>query len=239
MGSSSPQRTRRFSGFVEWVLEESPHKAQLQTWFAKPKKEDVIQPPPKENVTYAQVPGELKRCNLLKSAERYYEKEEHRRRPSTWLVALLTVIFFIPASLVFLLRRAFRAIFPVSRSLIPPEITHTLNATLQPKPCPASSPPLPTTAERDDKTASTSHSPPLHDGEEAGAQSSERHVHHFDGPWSFARSWALYVVYILITRLQGMCSLMECICYGIDVAICSNGWIQGCLIAQSVSEVSQ
>jgi hypothetical protein len=118
--SSGAQRPPRFSGFVEWVLEESTNKAQLQAWFVKPKKEDIIQPLPKENATYAQVPGELRRCNLLKSAERYYEKEEHRRRPSTWLVALLTLIFFIPALLVFLLLRGFHAIFPVSPSLIPP-----------------------------------------------------------------------------------------------------------------------
>ena len=115
INSPSTQRPRRLSGFVDWVVEESTHKRELKDWFTKPTKEDITQPlPPQTSPTYAQVPEELRRHNLLKSAEQYYEHPDHRRRPSTWLVRLFTVVFFIPALLVFFITRVGHTVFPVS-----------------------------------------------------------------------------------------------------------------------------
>jgi hypothetical protein len=113
---SSDQCSQRFSGFVKFVLEESPNRAQLEAWFSKPKPEDIRQPLRYETPTYAQEPEELKRGNLLKSAEEYYERHEHRRRPSVWLVGLLTLIFFIPAFIVYSLSRFWHKVFPVGSS---------------------------------------------------------------------------------------------------------------------------
>ena len=111
---SGTQRSRRMSGFVGFILDNS-NKDDLETWFKKPERGATIQPFPQHEIsTYAQAPEDLKRDTLLHSADQYHKEREHHRRLSFWLVKLLTVIFFIPASLVFVFIRAWRAVFRVS-----------------------------------------------------------------------------------------------------------------------------
>ena len=109
------QQSRRMSGFVGFMLDNS-RGDDLETWFKKPERGATIQPlPQQESPTYAQVPEDLKRDALLYSADQYYKEPDHHLRPSIWLMKLLTVIFFIPASLVFAFSRAWRTIFRVSQ----------------------------------------------------------------------------------------------------------------------------
>jgi len=102
------------SGFVGFILDNS-NEDDLETWFKKPERGATIQPLPQQQIsTYVQVPEDLKRGALLHSADQYDKESDHRLRPRTWLVKLLTVIFFIPASLAFVFSRAWRAVFRVS-----------------------------------------------------------------------------------------------------------------------------
>jgi len=221
------QRSRRMSGFVGFMLDNST-RDDLETWFKKPERGATIQPLPQaESPTYAQVPEDLKRDALLYSADQYYNEQDHRLRPSIWLVKLLTVIFFIPASLVFAFSRAWRTIFRVSHfEMFYGAMAWYAYVALQPKASTAPSPPpVALAAEPENKPACTSHSPAPREREEGAAPPSTPHAYSSDGPWSFARSWALWVVYIPMTRYHGVCS---CVKPRIKQtrSICRHWWIQ-------------
>jgi hypothetical protein len=206
---SDAQRSHRMSGFVGFMLAHS-NRDDLETWFKKPERGATIQPlPQEESSTYARPPEDLKRGAVLYSADQYYKEPDHRLRPSIWLVKLLTVIFLIPASLVFAFSRAWRAVFRVSHFEI---FCGRWRAYIALQPKASTAPSLPSvalSAEPGNKPAGTSHSPAPPEREGDAASPSTPHVYSSDGPWSFARSWALYVVYIPTTRYHGVCSCVK------------------------------
>lgn len=111
--TGSAHETREFTGFISYVLKENHEPDQLRKWFAKPKPEEVADTLPTTAPTYAEVPEELKRRTLLRSAESYHKHDDGRRRPSKWLINILAALFFIPASLVYAFSCTWHALFPV------------------------------------------------------------------------------------------------------------------------------
>lgn len=111
---SGPEKTRRTSGFVDYVIGNPD--GELGKWFIKPNPEEAEAASSASNpATYAEVPEELRRRTLLKRAESYcdHQKEDGRWRLSKLLILILTVIFLFPASIVFIVSRAWHGFFQV------------------------------------------------------------------------------------------------------------------------------
>lgn len=69
-----------------------------------------------------------------------------------------------------------------------------------------------------------------------------RKPYDFSTPWSFARAWALYIVYIPTTRYQGELPISifsQAFLIWYRLAALRYWWFQRRVITQPISEISQ
>lgn len=187
-------RPRRFSGFVEYVLGNSKNEPELESWFAKPKKEGAEAIIASGPGNYAEVPDELRRRALLKKAESYYLEDTSYQRTSTWLVLIFTYLIVIPAFFVFISSRVWHHFFPPRLDVQD-----------------ATQPQAASGGASESKGASPSTPSPRDSTGASSTAIGSKRAYEFKNPWTYARSWALWIVYIPLTRYQG--SRFQ-ICYG-------------------------